>query len=55
MYQMENYLEKECADLNWTVVRPPGLKNIPATGKRIIVAASIKQGFAKSVNGNVDG
>ncbi|XP_014372631.1 uncharacterized protein At2g34460, chloroplastic-like [Alligator sinensis] len=36
MYQMENYLEKECADPNWTVVRPPGLKNIPATDKELL-------------------
>ncbi|KAG8593630.1 hypothetical protein GDO81_000909 [Engystomops pustulosus] len=32
MFEMEKYLEKECSDLNWTVVRPPGLQNTPVTG-----------------------
>ncbi|XP_030420783.1 uncharacterized protein At2g34460, chloroplastic-like [Gopherus evgoodei] len=36
MNQMENYLEKECSDLSWTVVRPPGLQNVPATDKEIL-------------------
>ncbi|KAM4807808.1 flavin reductase (NADPH)-like [Rhinophrynus dorsalis] len=36
MNEMEQYLEKECTDLNWTVVRPPGLQNIPATDKEIM-------------------
>ncbi|XP_053107825.1 uncharacterized protein LOC128325934 isoform X2 [Hemicordylus capensis] len=36
MYQMENYLKEECSDLNWTVVRPPGLQNVPATDKEIL-------------------
>ncbi|XP_063281424.1 uncharacterized protein YwnB-like [Pelobates fuscus] len=36
MREMEQYLEKECSDLNWTVVRPPGLQNITATEKEII-------------------
>ncbi len=31
MYEMENFL-KQTDDINWTVVRPPGLKNIPTTG-----------------------
>ncbi|XP_075060298.1 flavin reductase (NADPH)-like [Mixophyes fleayi] len=36
MFEMEKYLEKECSDLNWTVVRPPGLQNTPATEKEIL-------------------
>ncbi|XP_069834166.1 flavin reductase (NADPH)-like isoform X2 [Dendropsophus ebraccatus] len=36
MREMENYLEKECSDLNWTVVRPPGLQNTPVTEKEIL-------------------
>lgn len=32
MYEMENFL-KQTDDINWTVVRPPGLKNTPTTGK----------------------
>ncbi|XP_063775998.1 uncharacterized protein LOC134912656 [Pseudophryne corroboree] len=36
MFEMEKYLEKECSDLNWTVVRPPGLQNKPATEKEIL-------------------
>lgn len=31
MYEMEKMLEKT-DDINWTVVRPPGLKNQPASG-----------------------
>ncbi|OCU00144.1 uncharacterized protein At2g34460, chloroplastic [Xenopus laevis] len=38
MYEMEHYLEKECSDLNWTVVRPPGLQNNPATDKEIMTS-----------------
>lgn len=33
MYEMEQSLAKT-QDINWTVVRPPGLKNLPATGER---------------------
>ncbi|XP_077131051.1 flavin reductase (NADPH)-like isoform X2 [Ranitomeya variabilis] len=36
MFEMEKYLEKECSDLNWTVVRPPGLQNTPVTDKEIL-------------------
>lgn len=31
MYEMEKLLEKT-EDINWTVVRPPGLQNTPVTG-----------------------
>lgn len=31
MHEMEAQLAKN-EDINWTVVRPPGLKNEPATG-----------------------
>lgn len=41
MYEMEQYLEKECSDLNWTVVRPPGLQNVPATGRHSIIILEI--------------
>lgn len=36
MHQMENYLKEECSDLTWTVVRPPGLQNAPATDKEFL-------------------
>ncbi|XP_073493135.1 flavin reductase (NADPH)-like [Phyllobates terribilis] len=36
MFEMEKYLENECSDLNWTVVRPPGLQNTPVTDKEIL-------------------
>ena len=32
MHEMEHFLGST-EDINWTVVRPPGLKNLPATGK----------------------
>lgn len=32
MYEMEKLLEKT-EDINWTVVRPPGLQNTPVTGE----------------------
>ncbi|XP_030647453.1 uncharacterized protein At2g34460, chloroplastic [Chanos chanos] len=35
MYEMENYLKKS-EDINWTVARPPGLRNAPATDKEIL-------------------
>lgn len=33
MHEMEAFLKKT-EDINWTVVRPPGLRNETATGKR---------------------
>ncbi|MBN3295538.1 flavin reductase (NADPH) [Amia ocellicauda] len=35
MYQMEEVLSKT-QDINWTVVRPPGLRNEPATAKEFL-------------------
>ncbi|KAI4901691.1 hypothetical protein NFI96_029232 [Prochilodus magdalenae] len=35
MYEMEQLLQKT-EDINWTVVRPPGLQNIPATEKEFL-------------------
>lgn len=32
MHEMEKLLQKT-DDINWTVVRPPGLKNLPASGR----------------------
>ena len=32
MFRMETAL-KEVHDVNWTVVRPPGLQNLPASGR----------------------
>ncbi|XP_078405536.1 uncharacterized protein LOC144684767 [Cetorhinus maximus] len=37
MHEIENYLSKECQDLNWTVVRPPGLLNAPKTDKELLI------------------
>ncbi|KAL3848033.1 hypothetical protein ACJMK2_018916 [Sinanodonta woodiana] len=34
MAQMEDYLTSQCSDLDFTVMRPPGLKNDPSSGKR---------------------
>ncbi|XP_069486618.1 flavin reductase (NADPH)-like [Ambystoma mexicanum] len=36
MHEMENNLETDCSDLNWTVVRPPGLQNVSATDKEFV-------------------
>ncbi|KAF7657453.1 hypothetical protein LDENG_00026930 [Lucifuga dentata] len=35
MYEMETFLEKT-GDINWTVVRPPGLMNQPATAQEFL-------------------
>ncbi|XP_046630711.1 uncharacterized protein At2g34460, chloroplastic-like [Daphnia pulicaria] len=35
MREMEKYLETECSDINYTVVRPPGLTNGKASGQEI--------------------
>lgn len=35
MFEMEHYLTKT-KDINWTVVRPPGLKNLPPTAKEFL-------------------
>lgn len=36
MGEMEDYLNKECQDINYTVVRPPGLTDQPSTGQLVI-------------------
>ncbi|XP_022089990.1 uncharacterized protein At2g34460, chloroplastic-like isoform X2 [Acanthaster planci] len=33
MAVMENYLISECQDINFTIVRPPGLQDTPVSGK----------------------
>ena len=33
MFMMEEYLENECQDIEYTVIRPPGLVNDPITSK----------------------
>ena len=33
MREMEKYLENECADIKYTIVRPPGLTNSALSGK----------------------
>lgn len=35
MYQMEQFLQ-QTTDINWTVVRPPGLKNLPASTQEFL-------------------
>ncbi|KAM9858759.1 flavin reductase (NADPH)-like [Aulostomus maculatus] len=35
MYEMETQLQR-VDDINWTVVRPPGLKNLPATAEEFL-------------------
>ncbi|XP_034727604.1 flavin reductase (NADPH)-like isoform X1 [Etheostoma cragini] len=35
MHEMEKLLEKS-EDINWTVVRPPGLKNLPASAQEFL-------------------
>lgn len=35
MYEMEHFLQKT-EDINWTVVRPPGLKNLPASAQEFL-------------------
>lgn len=36
MAEMEEYLDKECSDIDYTVVRPGGLTNLPSSGIIII-------------------
>ncbi|XP_037338065.2 uncharacterized protein LOC119224801 isoform X1 [Pungitius pungitius] len=35
MHEMEQFLQKT-EDINWTVVRPPGLKNLPASAQEFL-------------------
>ncbi|XP_076454028.1 flavin reductase (NADPH)-like isoform X2 [Babylonia areolata] len=35
MGQMEDYLAEHCSDINYTVVRPPGLTNKPSTEQEV--------------------
>lgn len=35
MYEMEEFLQKT-DDINWTVIRPPGLKNVPASAQEFL-------------------
>ncbi|XP_076096759.1 flavin reductase (NADPH)-like [Mytilus galloprovincialis] len=35
MSEMEDYLKESCSDIDYTVVRPPGLTNDPTSGKEI--------------------
>lgn len=35
MHEMEQSLQKT-EDINWTVVRPPGLKNLPASAEEFL-------------------
>ncbi|KAG8011870.1 Flavin reductase (NADPH) [Nibea albiflora] len=35
MHQMEQFLQ-DTEDINWTVVRPPGLKNLPASAQEFL-------------------
>ncbi|KAH9514799.1 hypothetical protein Btru_023659 [Bulinus truncatus] len=36
MEVFEDFLQKECSDINYTVVKPPRLTNEPSTGEKII-------------------
>lgn len=36
MGEMEEYLNKECQDIDYTVVRPPGLSNQPSKGQPVL-------------------
>ncbi|XP_026198594.1 flavin reductase (NADPH)-like [Anabas testudineus] len=35
MFEMEQFLQKT-QDINWTVIRPPGLKNLPASAQEFL-------------------
>ncbi|XP_071543970.1 flavin reductase (NADPH)-like [Panulirus ornatus] len=50
MRQMEQYLEESCPDIDYTVVRPPGLGNGPTTGKPMTVAEDYVVGTGSSFN-----
>lgn len=47
MRQMEKYLETECSDINYTVVRPPGLTNGTASGNSYIYSCKHSEAFLK--------
>ncbi|XP_076006977.1 flavin reductase (NADPH)-like [Genypterus blacodes] len=51
MHEMEGFLEKT-EDVNWTVVRPPGLKNQPATAQEFLTHEGY---FVPDGNGNAVG
>jgi hypothetical protein len=37
MLEMEDYLEKECQDINFTIVRPPRLLDQPLEGRFLLI------------------
>lgn len=47
MFEMEQFLQKT-NDINWTVVRPPGLKTLPATTKEFLTHEGY---FVPSISG----
>ena len=42
MSEMEDYLKESCTDIDYTIVRPPGLTNDPSSGT-IHYSNSVKQ------------
>ncbi|XP_018587044.1 uncharacterized protein LOC108921811 [Scleropages formosus] len=48
MYEMETFLS-QTEDINWTVVRPPGLRNEPTTAKEFLTHEGY---FVPDANGN---
>uniref|UniRef100_A0A3Q1BIV6 NAD(P)-binding domain-containing protein n=1 Tax=Amphiprion ocellaris TaxID=80972 RepID=A0A3Q1BIV6_AMPOC len=54
MYEMEQFLQKT-DDINWTVVRPPGLKNQSATAEEFLThdGYSVPPSAGQSVGGSV--
>lgn len=47
MREMEKYLETECSDINYTVVRPPGLTNGKASGNAYIYSCKHLEALLK--------
>ena len=48
MGEMEDYINDNCTDLNYTIVRPPGLANNPVTG--MFVCLSVCHSVCLSVS-----
>lgn len=45
MFDMEKFIKENCSDLNYTVVRPPGLGSAPRTGERGIFFVFFNKAF----------
>lgn len=50
MSEMEDYLKESCTDIDYTVVRPPGLTNDPSLGKEL---KAVEGQFIPEITGRI--